>query len=85
MADFLEAATTLSPTAEQSPMASSVIEATEEVIHPPLGIPEGPSATELLPEEGGWGNDAPTLDDAGLEIFVRHSPTLDSTYLLETL
>ena len=53
MADFLEAAATLSPTAEQSPMASSVIEATEEVIHPPLGIPEGPSATELLPEEGG--------------------------------
>jgi len=64
MADFLEAVTTLSPVAEEARVessdrvneacwASSVIEATEEVIHPPLGIPEGPSATELLPEEGG--------------------------------
>ena len=32
--------------------ASSVIEATEEVVDPPLGMPKGPSATELLPEEG---------------------------------
>ena len=32
--------------------ALPIIEATKEIAESPLGMPEGPSAAELLPEEG---------------------------------